>query len=227
MKHKKTVFFFVDQFLSVLGMAVILFWSSGHIDWWPAWSAMGIWLLFFCISDFLLWTSDPDLLVERISPPGGAKSWDKTLMGLLRLAQLIRYLLAGFDQRFNWIGNFSLNMQIFGLVASVMGYALLTWAMYANTFFSRIVRLQFDRNHHVVTQGPYRYLRHPAYSGMILFELAISIMLDSYWACMAGGLCALILVIRTIFEDRLLQRELPGYLEYSQMVKFRLLPGIW
>ena len=109
----------------------------------------------------------------------------------------------------------------------VLGYALFVWATASNTFFSQIVRIQSDRGHAVASDGPYRYVRHPAYVGMILFELAMSTLLASWWALIAGGLCAILLILRTSLEDRTLQAELTGYVDYARQVRHRLLPGIW
>jgi protein-S-isoprenylcysteine O-methyltransferase Ste14 len=104
---------------------------------------------------------------------------------------------------------------------------MLLWAMVSNSFFSQIVRIQADRGHTVAIGGPYRVVRHPAYVGMILFELAISTLLASWWALAAGGLCASLLILRTALEDRTLQAELEGYGEYARRVRYRLVPGIW
>jgi len=99
--------------------------------------------------------------------------------------------------------------------------------MASNTFFSQIVRIQSDRGHAVAAAGPYRYVRHPGYAGMVLFELAISTLLASWWAIVAGGFCAILLILRTALEDRTLQAELTGYVDYARQVRYRLLPGIW
>lgn len=208
-------------------MAVALFWSSGRIDWWAAWAAIAVWLAFFTATDVLLLRFNPELMSERLNPPKGAKSWDKAIMSIFRLTTLVRYILAGLDQRFGWTGDFSLTAQIAGLMVCVLSYALLAWAMTTNVFFSQIVRIQSDRGHAVTTQGPYRYVRHPAYVGMIVFELAMSILLDSWYALIASGLCAILLILRTALEDRTLQAELTGYVDYARQVRFRLLPGIW
>ena len=139
----------------------------------------------------------------------------------------MRYILAGLDQRYGWTGGFPLVAQMAALAVCVLSYALLAWAMASNTFFSQIVRIQSDRGHAVATNGPYRYVRHPAYVGMILFELAMSTLLASWWAIIAGGLCAILLILRTALEDRTLQVELTGYVDYARRVRYRLLPGIW
>jgi protein-S-isoprenylcysteine O-methyltransferase Ste14 len=227
MNTKLIALYILDQILGIAGMGVALFWSAGRIDWWAAWVAIAVWLTFYTAMDILLLRFNPELMAERLNPPKGAKTWDRAILSLLRLMQLARYILAGLDQRYGWTVGFPLAAQLAGLVVCVMGYALLAWAMTSNVFFSQIVRIQSDRGHAVVTRGPYRYVRHPAYVGMILFELAMSILLASWWSLLASGLCAILLILRTALEDRTLQTELIGYVDYARQVRYRLLPGIW
>ena len=227
MKTKLVVLYILNQILSIVSMAVALFWSAGRIDWWPAWATIAVWLACFTMEDIAILRSNPDLLFERLSPPKGAKTWDKAITSILRIMELARYILAGLDQRYGWTGDFPLAAQIAALTVCVLGYALFVWAMASNTFFSQIVRIQSDRGHVVATVGPYRYIRHPGYAGMILFELAISTLLASWWAIITSGLCATLLILRTALEDRTLQTELTGYMNYAHQVHYRLLPGIW
>lgn len=219
--------YILDQVLSVAAMGVALFWSAGRIDWWAAWAAIAVWLTFFTATDILLLRFNPDLMAERLAPPKGAKTWDKAIMSIFRLTTLARYILAGLDQRYGWTVGFPIAAQLGGLVVCVLSYALLAWAMTSNAFFSQIVRIQSERGHAVVAGGPYRYVRHPGYTGMIVFELAMSTLLASWWALIASGLCAILLVLRTALEDRALQAELASYVDYARQVRYRLLPGIW
>jgi protein-S-isoprenylcysteine O-methyltransferase Ste14 len=227
MKPRTLTLYALDQVLSVVGMAVALFWSAGRLNWWPAWAAIAVWLATFAAMDILLLRFNPGLMAERLAPPKGAKSWDRAILSILRLTQLVRYVLAGLDQRYSWTGGFLLAAQIAGLTACVLGQALLTWAMASNVFFSQIVRIQSDRGHVVSTDGPYRHVRHPAYVGLILFELGMSALLASWWAMAASGLCASLLILRTALEDRTLQAELGGYVDYARRVRFRLVPMVW
>jgi protein-S-isoprenylcysteine O-methyltransferase Ste14 len=227
MNIKHIGLYILDQVLSIIAMAVALFWSAGKIDWWPAWAAIAVWLVTFTAMDIVILRFQPELMAERLSPPKGAKTWDRTIMSILRFMQLVRYILAGLDQRYGWTGGFPLAAQIAGLVVCSLGYALLIWAMASNSFFSQIVRIQSDRGQAVVSNGPYRRVRHPAYVGMILFEIAMSTLLASWWALIAGGLCAILIILRTSLEDRTLQVELAGYADYARKVRYRLLPGIW
>jgi protein-S-isoprenylcysteine O-methyltransferase Ste14 len=227
MKTRLTALYLLDQVLSIAAVGVALFWSAGRIDWWAPWAAIAVWIAYFAATDIVLLRFNPDLAAERAAPPKGAKSWDRAILSALRLLQLVRYILAGLDQRYGWTGGFPLTAQMTGLIVCVLSYALLTWAMASNAFFSQIVRIQPERGHTVVTGGPYRFVRHPAYAGMVLFELGMSTLLASWWALLAAGVCALLVILRTALEDRTLQSELPGYVDYARQVRYRLLPGIW
>jgi protein-S-isoprenylcysteine O-methyltransferase Ste14 len=227
MNTKLIALHFLNEILSIAGMGVALFWSAGRIDWWPAWAAIAVWLAWFTVMDSIIFRFNPDLVAERLSPPKGAKTWDRAILSILRLTQLARYILAGLDQRYGWSGDFPLAAQMVAWMVCILSCALFIWAMASNTFFSQIVRIQSERGHAVATDGPYRYVRHPAYTGMILFELAISTLLASWWAIIAGGLCACLLILRTALEDRTLQAGLTGYVDYAGQVRYRLLPGIW
>ena len=101
------------------------------------------------------------------------------------------------------------------------------WAMLSNPFLSTIVRIQDDRGHRVATTGPYRFVRHPMYVGVIVLWLSTALILGSWWALVPGLLIAVIFVIRTALEDRMLHAELPGYADYAKQVRYRLVPGVW
>jgi protein-S-isoprenylcysteine O-methyltransferase Ste14 len=89
------------------------------------------------------------------------------------------------------------------------------------------VRIQSERGHKVASGGPYRYVRHPAYVGSILYESAVSLLLASWWALLISAVNTALFILRTLLEDRTLQSELPGYTEYTQQVPHRLVPGVW
>ena len=118
-------------------------------------------------------------------------------------------------------------MIILAYVIYLCGNFLASWAVSANPFFSSESRLQKDRNQAVTRRGPYRYVRHPAYLAAILLWPVTGPMLESWWAVIPGLLAALTMLIRTIYEDSMLQKELPGYKEYARSVRSRLFPKIW
>lgn len=213
--------------MGLVVMGVALFWSAGQIDWWPAWAALGVMLAWITATAIVILRVNPDLLAERLGPRKGAKPWDTAILSILGLTQLVRYIVAGLDQRFSWTGGFPLAAQIAALVLCALGYALFVWAIASNAYFSQVVRIQLQRGHTVATGGPYRYVRHPAYAGAILYELAVPVLLASWWSFIASALGAVLLILRTALEDRTLQAELTGYADYARQVRHRLLPGIW
>jgi len=217
----------IRETMGIVVMGVALFWSAGQIDWWPAWASIAVMVAWITATAIVIFRFNPDLLAERLGPRKGAKPWDTAIMSILGLTQLVRYILAGLDQRYGWTGGFPLAAQIAALTVCVLGYALFAWAMASNTFFSQIVRIQSERGHAVATGGPYHYVRHPAYIGAILYELAVPVLLASWWALIASGLNVILLILRTALEDRTLQAELAGYVDYARQVRHRLLPGIW
>jgi len=136
-------------------------------------------------------------------------------------------LVADLDARFGWTHAFSASWHVAGAVVLALGYGLTVWAIYTNAYFSTAVRIQSERGHAVCSSGPYRYVRHPGYVGYTLQYLAISFPLGSLWALLPWLAAAISMVIRTALEDRMLHTELPGYQEYAQQVRYRLVPGVW
>jgi protein-S-isoprenylcysteine O-methyltransferase Ste14 len=227
MDTKLVMRYAIRETLGVIVMGVALFWSAGRINWWPAWAVIAVMLAWISATAVVILRVNPDLLAERLGPRRGAKPWDTAIMSILGITQLARYIVAGFDQRYGWTGGFPLAAQIAALIVCALGYALVVWATASNAFFSQIVRIQVERDHTVATGGPYRYVRHPAYLGAILYELAVPVLLASGWALIASGLNAVLLILRTALEDRTLRSELSGYVDYAGEVRYRLVPGIW
>jgi protein-S-isoprenylcysteine O-methyltransferase Ste14 len=227
MNPKLVARYAIRETMGIVVMGVALFWSAGRIDWWPAWASIAVMLGWIVATAIVIVRTNPDLLAERLGPRQGAKPWDTAIMSILGLVQLVRYVVAGLDQRYGWTGGVPLAAQLAALILCALSYALVVWATASNPFFSQIVRIQAERGHTVATAGPYHYVRHPAYVGTIVFELAVPILLASWWALLASGLNAILLVLRTALEDRALQAELAGYADYVRQVRYRLLPGIW
>jgi protein-S-isoprenylcysteine O-methyltransferase Ste14 len=217
----------IRETMGIVVMGVALFWSAGTISWWPAWASIAVMLLWIIATAVVIIRSNPSLLAERLGPRKGAKVWDTTILSILGMLQLARYIVAGLDQRYAWTGSFPLAAQITALFLCALGYALVVWATASNPFFSQVVRIQSERSHTVAANGPYHYMRHPAYLGAILYELTVSILLASWWALIISILNVILLVLRTALEDRALKSELAGYIEYAHQVRCRLLPGIW
>jgi protein-S-isoprenylcysteine O-methyltransferase Ste14 len=213
--------------------AAMLFIPAWRLDWVMGWVYVALWLLWHSALALILIPRNPELLAERARAQKGTKSWDWILLSLVGMATMAVGIVAGFDVRLGWTaqvmsgGRVSLVLQIAAAAIAALGYALVVWAMEANAFFSETVRIQEDRAQTVATGGPYRIVRHPGYVGSVAFNLAAPIMLGSLWALIPGVLAALAFVVRTALEDRTLQQELAGYVQYTQRTRNRLVPGVW
>jgi protein-S-isoprenylcysteine O-methyltransferase Ste14 len=199
-------------------------------DWWQAWAGAGLPFLAMIVSRALALRKHPDLAAERSQTTAaeGTKSWDRFILPAIAfVGPALVYAVAGLDSRLGWSPNMPVALNLVGVGVMVLGYALGTWAMVENRFFSSVVRIQTDRGHVVVTTGPYRFVRHPAYAGGVWVMPALALLLGSLWALIPAGLVIAGTVIRTALEDRTLQEELPGYAGYAQRTRYRLLPGVW
>jgi protein-S-isoprenylcysteine O-methyltransferase Ste14 len=224
---RNVIRFLVRETMGVLMVAVILFLPAGRLDWAMGWALVGITFLWASATALVLIFRTPELLAERTGPRKGAKTWDMAIMSVVGLTTMARCIVAGLDERYGWTAGIPPLLQVAALVVAVLCYALAVWATASNAFFSQIFRIQEERGHAVASGGPYRFVRHPAYVGTVLFELSVPVMLGSWWALIPGGLGALLFIIRTALEDRTLLEELAGYRGYAQRVRYRLLPGIW
>lgn len=213
-------------FFSLAVTSGCLFGSSGNLQWLNAWVLLGINFAASIVSSNLLWR-DPELLSERSNTKAG-KSWDKPLVCIVvLLGPVATWVTAGLDFRFHWSYGMGTLAFTTGVILAPLAAALVAWAMRSNRFFSAVVRIQKDRGQVVVKGGPYRFIRHPAYTGMCVFTLVTPLILNSQWAFIPALVTVAVTVLRTALEDRTLQNELDGYSEYARKVKFKLAPGIW
>jgi len=216
--------------LFYLLIPLMLLVCGGDFGWWQAW---GYSLLIVAAGPggrILAERRHPGLLAERQNMENvqSAKAWDKVLAPLMALSvSFPLVIVAGLDHRFGWSPVFPLWLIVLGFLLISLGYAFATWALIENRFFSSVVRIQVDRGHVVCDSGPYRIVRHPGYAGNILALLGIVLALSSMWTLIPATVALIITVIRTVLEDRTLQEELPGYQDYTQRVRYRLIPWVY
>ena len=203
--------------------AVALFAAAGTVAIVTYWVYLAIFAAVLLAS--FLWL-DPDLARERMRP-GGKKP--PLALRVFSGVLFVHWVIAGLDHgRFHWSDSVPTWLQWTSLIAVAAGYAVCLWAMRVNRFFSSIVRIQNDRGQVVVTTGPYVFIRHPGYLAGIVIVVASGPALDSWIAAAILVVSTLpFLLYRTATEDRVLLGELPGYRDYAERVRWRLLPGIW
>ena len=193
-------------------------WSLGWVYVWLCVAALVINL--FCA---LRW--NPVLIGRRMGFAKGTKSWDLVWFALFLPIMIAVYAIAIMES--GWVSMAPDGAWLLGLMMFITGWVLLIWCHIVNPFLEKTVRIQTDHGHRVIETGPYAYVRHPFYVGIVLLLFSIPLMLMSNWAFIPAILASVGLVIRTILEDRTLYRELPGYADYSTRVRARLIPGIW
>lgn len=213
----------------VLVLGAILFLSAGRLDWPLAWVYLGVFFTGLLFNGVYLARRNPALLKERseLRPRQGVEKWDVVISTLVRIAMLVAFVVCGLDRRYGWSGIVSLAVQLLALGFAVLGGTLVMWALASNPFAVVYVRIQAERGHSVAMAGPYRFVRHPLYTGVLIFALDFPVALGSLWALILGALVAILFIMKTANEDRKLQVELDGYREYARHVRYRLLPGVW
>ncbi len=210
---------------SILAMLLLMLvrqsgWSRGSI--YQGLLAAGFLANVLCL---LIW--NPVVLARRMVLHRGTKAWDRIWM-LVFLAVLVSVVLVAVqDLNGRKLGPPPGIPWLFGLTTFSLGWVLWIWAMVANPYFEKMVRIQIDHGHRVIDRGPYAYIRHPGYVGLSAVLLSTPLLLASTETFLPILIAIVLLVIRTALEDRTLQAELPGYLEYAATVRHRMIPGVW
>ena len=209
--------------------ATIFFVSVGRLDLYRAWFYFAVIFTYSIFNLAALAKFNPELLKQRLLVKRqGSKLWDEILMRTCNIMLIFALpLIAGLDVgRFHW-SSLSTYYVPLGFTLFIVGGFLTTRAMIENPYFETTVRIQDERSHRVITTGPYQVVRHPGYLGGLLMGASIPFMIGSLFAFIPAGAYVLLMIIRTWLEDRTLQRELNGYLEYVKQTSYRLLPWIW
>src|SRR6516162_3185797 len=207
--------------------ALFMFLPAGTWAWTKGWLFIVVFLGTLVIVALYLWRVNPEVVVARSSSHKGTKRWDKILLCFIFPAVYAIVPVAALDDgRFHW---FPVPLWVCGVgyVLFLVGMGIVTWAEAVNKFFEVTVRIQTERGQKVIDTGPYAVVRHPGYVAGILFCVGIALCLGSLWALIPAGLASALLILRTRWEDQTLQAELPGYKEYTERVRYRLIPGVW
>jgi len=217
----------IKVIIAIIVLLLLLFGSAGTIYWIEAWIL--IVLYFIYVIGFFIWLkkNNPGLLKERTSRQSEGKCWDKIILTIYTILLMSMLVVCGIDAgRFHW-SNLPLILKIIGFTGYIPSAIIIFLTVKENAYLSKVVRIQKDRSQQVVKTGPYKYVRHPMYSAIILMILFTPFALGSFIALIFSGLTIILFIIRTYLEDKTLQNELPGYKEYIKEVHYRLVPGLW
>ena len=212
---------------TVVIIAILLFWPAGTWGWGLGWAFLAalvgqMWLA-------LAWIQrvNPEIITVRQGIGANTKAWDYVLMPLTLIGLVSILPVAAIDNaRFGW-STLPFNLIVLGYAFFIGGFWIITWAQAVNRHFEPSVRIQTDRNHQVVETGPYAFVRHPGYVGASLMAFGWAFALGSLLAQVPALVTTIFLIVRTEMEDRTLQRELPGYAEYTYSVRAKWIPGLY
>ena len=212
----------------VVAMAALLFVSAGTLHWPEAWIFLAISAVLGPAFGVWLAKTDPALLAERLrlTAREGQPAADKKFMLVFVAVALIWYVVIGIDRRVH-ASDVPFILKALGLAMYLLSVGFIMWVFHENSFAAPVVKVQAERHHHVISTGPYAWVRHPMYSSVMLFFVGTPLLLGSWWGVAMAPLFALLFAIRTRIEERALIAGLPGYADYRAHVRYRLVPGLW
>ncbi len=219
----------------VLQMAVVavvfglvLFGAAGTIDWIAGWVFLGMFMVYSGLLFRWLYKNNPGLLRERLHlGTSDQQGSDKLLFPFINLLLLAWLAFDALDaRRFHW-SSVPWEVQLVGGGILLASFYLLFLTFRANSYLSPVVRFQADRSHTVVTSGPYRHVRHPMYSAILLLVAGTSLLLGSAYGLLWAAACMFVLEQRAVMEERLLTKNLPEYADYKERVRRRLIPYLF
>ena len=214
--------------LGILFFGAVLFVPAGRLDWSAGWAFLVTFRVGILTLAFWGPGCAPGLRRERRQAGGDSKSWDKAIIATQTALLFGMLILSALDAaRFGWSAPPPPELRVVAWAGLGLTFVIGWWSLASNPFASRQVRIQEERGHRVASTGPYRFVRHPMYVGVILCTFCIPLVLGSWWGLIPAGAIAVLSVIRTAFEDRMLRDELEGYREYAERVRYRMLPAAW
>ena len=222
----------VQSILWIGAMEAALLVPAGTWRWPQAWAFAAIYGFGGLIYGFWLIRRDPALLASRLEVvQKGQKTWDRVFI-LVFLALWYAWLVLMALDTMRWrpashLAPMPMWVNVLGGLMMCAGFAATTRVFRANSFAAPVVRVQEERHQRVIDSGPYAIVRHPMYAFAPLYLFGMPLLLGSAWGLLVAPVIVLGMAIRSIFEERMLARELPGYADYMKRVRWRLIPGIW
>jgi protein-S-isoprenylcysteine O-methyltransferase Ste14 len=219
------------RFAQIVGqqvvVAILLFASAGTWAWPRAWLYLGLSVLLLAGIGAWVLPRNPEIVAERGRRHRGTRAFDKVVLAFYTAFIVLCYVVCGLDAVRFASAPLSWAWVLPGALLIAGGTVPIAAAMAVNRHLEQTVRIQADRGHEVVTNGPYRYVRHPMYLGLLPSFVGIPLLLGSAWGLVPAAACMATILVRTALEDRMLRRSLPAYDEYARRTRYRLFPGVW
>src|SRR3984893_9097642 len=211
-----------------VAMGALLFVPAGTLHWPAAWVFLGTIATLGIGCGLWVGQKQPALLDERLHPmmQKDQPLADKKFMLVFGFVALIWFLAIGLDRRMHE-SDVPVALQALGFAMLLFSTGFIMWVMRENSFAAPVIKLQTERGHRVVSSGPYAFVRHPMYSGTLVFFVGAPLLLGSWWGLAMSPLFAVLFAVRAGIEERALIAGLPGYADYTRRVRYRLVPGLW
>jgi protein-S-isoprenylcysteine O-methyltransferase Ste14 len=206
-------------------IAVLLFASAGTLDWPGAWIYLAFVVVVSIAGGLWLYRRDPGLLAERLGSifQRDQKGWDKIFMMAMFALWLAWLVLMGFDaKRFHW-SHVPFSVQMLGLALIVVANYIIALTFRENSYAAPVVKIQKERGHQVVSTGPYAYVRHPMYAGVLFYMIGTPLLLGSWWGLAGSALIIALVGVRAVLEERTLMADAG----YAPRVRYGLMPYLW
>lgn len=207
----------------LLLVGLLIFLPAGTLAYAKGWLLMGLLFGPMLIAGFVMFFKSPNFLAKRLD----VKEKQATQKGVVAYSGLMfigGFVVAGLDHRFGW-SQMPMAVTVTAAVLFLLAYALYAEVMRENAYLSRTIKVEEGQK--VVDTGLYGIVRHPMYMATLLLFLVMPLVLGSWYALIPFAFYPVIIIVRLKDEEELLTRELPGYAEYKQKVKYRILPFIW
>ncbi len=213
---------------SMFLLMAVFFLSAGRVDLPRAWFFFGLYFISLLFNIVIFLKFNPEVIRVRSETKWEEmKRWDKLFTVLYIIFVFIIFIVCGLDVGRFQLSSTGMEFLVGGVIIFVVGWGVVVWAMVENKFFETTARIQKEREQRVVSTGPYAIVRHPGYTGMILYYGCAPFIIGSLYGLIPALLLAIVFIFRTYFEDRMLYKELSGYKEYAKKVRYRLVPFIW
>jgi protein-S-isoprenylcysteine O-methyltransferase Ste14 len=206
--------------------AALIFGLAGTLDYWQGWAFFSLFFaLTVILSVYFLWTN-PELVARRMraGPTAEKERTQKIVQSFTSILLIASIAVSALDRRYDW-SHVPAEMTIAALVAVAVGYWIMAWVMHVNRFAASTVEVTPGQE--VISNGPYRYVRHPMYTGGLISFLAMPIALGSWWGIIPAVGLIFALAARLVHEESFLSQRLPGYADYLAKVRWHLVPGVW
>ncbi len=210
----------------MIALGILLFLPPWSFDYWQAWVFLSVFGVCVATVTIYFLRNDPKLIASRVNagPTAEKERTQKVIQAFANLFFIALLLVPALDHLFLW-SNMPTFLVILGNIFVALGFLIVFFVFKENSYTSAIIQVQKEQK--VISTGPYRMVRHPMYVGGLLLVLFTPIALGSYWGLLTVLPMFIVIILRLLDEEKFLAKNLPGYKEYCQKVRYRLAPFVW